>query len=240
VKLLIATTCVVSSVVAMLPADISHGSPPGQEQKNFIRLSRTGFETYSSYPDDPIAQANISCNADGWSVTADWGDGTAPEILSHSVPSEPHAPTPSGTYPLYSTHKYVHSGAYDASFKLLVNCSGNESNTTGQESYRTEVFDHVPIRKFVAESAEVRRGTPVILILELVTIAPKSGTRVVFQTNNAAGVFQPAALPKIVTIPPNSDHVTLRIPTLKTAPVGTVTLTVLAVNGPHSLQIKIE
>ena len=197
-KVLIATTCVVFSVVAMLLADISYGGPPGQQQGNLVHLLRTGFEAYSSYPDDPIAKASISCNADGWSVTADWGDGTSPEILSHSVPSEPHAPTLRGTYTLYSTHKYVRSGAYDASFKLLVTCSGKESNITGQESYRVEVFDHVPIKKFVAESAEVRRGTPVVLNLELVTVAPKSGTRVVFQTGNAAGVFQPAAVPKIV------------------------------------------
>ena len=239
-KVLIATTCAVCSVVVTLLSYTSYGGPPSQQQRNLVRLLRTGFETYSSYPDDPIAQANISCNADGWSVTADWSDGTSPEILSHSVPSAPHAPTPSGTYSLYSTHKYAQSGAYDTSFKVLANCSGKESNITGQESYRVEVFDHVPVRKFVAESAEIKRGTPVVLNLELVTVAPKSGTRVVFQTGNAAGVFQRGAVPQIVTIPPNSDQVTVRIPTLKTAPVGTVTLTVLAGNGPHSLQIKVE
>lgn len=231
---------VVSSIAAVLFALTLPDQSSGQQPDKPVRLLRTDFEVFSTYPDDPIAQASIPCNASSWSVTADWGDGTAAEALSHPSPANPQTPTPSGKYPLYSTHRYPRTGSYDASLKLFVNCLGKANHIVDSESYRIEVFDHVPLKELVSESGVIEPGTPVVLVLELVAAAPKSGTRMIFQTSNAFGVFQPDALPKIVNIPPNSDRVTLRIPTLKTAPAGTVTVTVIAINGPHSQQIKIQ
>jgi hypothetical protein len=232
----------VFAFITFLMLSFSNICSSGQEishHENVLRLLRTDFETYSAYQDDPIAQVHIPCRSTNWSVLAEWGDGTPPEALSHAVLADEHASTPSGAYALYSSHRYKEHGRFVAALKLLADCSDRLNKIESQETYHIEVFDHVPIEKFVSESSTVRRGSPLVLILGLTTAAPKSGTRVAFQTSAPPGVFSPDAVPRIVSIPPNADHITLRIPTLKTAAPGTVTLTVVGIDGPHSLQIKI-
>lgn len=231
---------IICALFVLMLSAASLGQQTAQQPDKLVRLLRADFEAYSTYPDDPIAQVSIPCSASSWSVTADWGDGTTPEALSHPAASGQRASTRLGEYPLYSTHGYARPGQYDASFKFVMSCLGKSSQVTGQDSYRVEVFDHVPLKELVSESWVVKPGNPVVLTLELVAAAPKSGTRMIFQISNAPGVFPPDALPKIVSIPPNSDRVTLRIPTLKTAPPGIVTVTVVAINGPRSRQIKIQ
>jgi hypothetical protein len=228
-----------ASFVLILSA-ASLGQQTTQQPEKLVRLLRADFEASSTYPDDPIAQVSLPCSASSWSVTADWGDGTIPEALSHPGAADQRASTRPGEYPLYSTHGYARRGQYDASFKVVMSCLGKSSQVTGQDSYRVEVFDHVPLKECTCESTTIKPGTAVLLNLKLVTAAPKSGTRVIFRTSEAPGVFQPEGLPSVVTIPPNSDRATLRIPTLKTAPAGTVTVTVIAVNGPCRQQIKIQ
>jgi hypothetical protein len=231
---------VVVACLVLLLANISQSSQEDPKREKLFRLLRTDFETYSSYQNDPIAQVNIPCQSASWSVLADWGDGTPSEVLSHAVLADEHAPTSPGMYSLYSAHRYTQHGKYDASFKLLGECSGKQGKIADQDSYPIEVFEHVPLETFVSESSIVRRGAPVVLTLKLAALAPKSGTRIVFQTSGTAGIFPPEAVPSIVSIPSGTNRLSLRIPTLKTAPVGTVTLTVISINGPHSLQIRIE
>lgn len=239
-RLPIAMIPIACALFVLILSVASLGQQTVQQPDKLVRLLRTDFESYSTYPDDPVAQVSVACSASSWSVTADWGDGTTPEALSHPIPVGQRASTRPGEYPLYSTHGYARRGQYDASFKFVMSCLGKSSQITGENSYRVEVFDHVPLTKCACESSVVKAGTPVVLSLKLATPAPKSGTRVIFQTSDAPGVFQPEGLPKVVTIPPNSDGLTLRIPTLKTAPASTVTVTVVAINGPCSQQIKIQ
>ncbi len=143
-------------------------------------------------------------------------------------------------YPLYSAHRYAHTGNYEATLNVFVKCSGSGSEISKQAKSTVQVFEHIPVKKFSCKSALIKKGEPLILTLELVAAAPASGTRVALEASNATGVFRDRALPGILTIPPDSDHISLRIPTLKTAPTATVTLTVIAINGRYTEQIKIE
>jgi hypothetical protein len=231
---------IVCALFVLILSAASLGQQTAQQPERLVRLLRADFESYATYSDDPIAQVSIPCSASSWSVTADWGDGTIPEALSHPAAADQRASTRSGEYPLYSTHRYARRGQYDALFKFVLNCVGKSSQVTSQDSYRVNVFDHVPLKECTCESAVIKPGAPIVLSLKLVTAAPESGTRVIFQTSDAPGVFQPEGLPKVVTIPPNSERLTLRIPTLRTAPASTVTVTVIAINGPCSQQIKIQ
>src|ERR1700693_6487637 len=115
---------IISTFTLLLSLSTSSvGSNIDSQDKTFVPLLRTSFETLFTYQDEPVAEATIACLASDWSVTMDWGDGTTPEALSHAVPANRATPTPPGKYSLFGTHKYNHEGSYSATVEILVSCA---------------------------------------------------------------------------------------------------------------------
>jgi hypothetical protein len=232
---LIRVGVVFASISAALASQVH-----GNQSESSASLVRTSFETGYNYQPDPIGSAHIACSPYNWSVIIDWGDGTVPEALSHTVPVNKYGRTAPGTYPLYSTHQYWKHGSYNVSIKFSVDCTGGGNKIVDQSTSQVDVFDHVPLKNFTAESLVVAPGSPIILNFELTSPAPPSGTGVVLKADNPEGIFQPKAFPRFVEIPPNKTSLTLKIPTIRTAPVRTVAMTVVDIKGPHAIFVEIR
>jgi hypothetical protein len=210
------------------------------ESHYFAKLARTDFEAGYNYQPAPVGTAQIGCAARSWSAIMDWGDGTFSEALSHEVPASEHGLTKPGVYPLFSQHRYLKLGSFDASLKLSVHCANKPDEIVTHEDFRIQVFGHVPVKVFASKSDGVHRGSPVELALELETAAPKSGTRIFLKYTDEIGAFQSDSLPKFVDVQPGSNRARVEIPTLQTADVGTITVTAIGANGPHSVKIEIR
>jgi hypothetical protein len=206
----------------------------------FAKLTRTDFEAGYNYQPAPVGTAQVGCAARSWSAIMDWGDGTFSEALSHEVPAAEHGLTKPGVYPLFSQHRYLKLGSFDASLKLSVHCANKPDEIVTREDFRIQVFDHVPIKVFASKSDEVHRGSPIEIALELETAAPKSGTRIFLKYTDEIGAFQSDLLPKFVEVQPGSNRAHVEIPTLQTANAGTITVTAIGANGPHSLKVEVR
>lgn len=206
---------------------------------HFAALSRTQFEAGYNYQPEAVGTAQIACKARNWYAAMDWGDGTKPEALSHDVAPE-HGEIGPGTYSLFSRHRYLIIGSFEGSLKLAVQCVGKPDEVVSHENLRIEVFGHIPIKLFESEPETVRRGSPVAIRLELAAVAPKSGTRIFLKYSDGIGAFQSSLLPTFLEVPPGSSQVQQKIPTLRTASIGTVVITAIGANGPHKIEIKIR
>ena len=210
------------------------------ESHYFAKLARTDFEAGYNYQPAPVGTAQIGCAARSWSAIMDWGDGTFSEALSHEVPASEPGLTKPGIYPLFSQHRYLKLGSFDASLKLSVHCANKPDEIVTHEGFRIQVFGHVPVKVFASKSDAVHRGLPVEIALELETAAPKSGTRIFLKYTDEIGAFQLDLLPKFVDVQPGSNLAHVEIPTLQTAEAGTITVTAIGANGPHSLKVEIR
>jgi hypothetical protein len=212
-----------------------------QEQaRYFVKLSRTDFEAGYNYEPAPVGTAQIGCAARKWSAIMDWGDGTFSEALSHEVPAENNGHSRAGVYPVFSHHRYLKLGSFDASVKLSVHCTDKPDEIAVHQDFHVEVFGHVPIKAFASESDRVKRGSPVALAVELETAAPDSGTRIFLKYVDGIGAFQSSSLPKFVDVAPGERRARLEIPTVRIGDAGTITVTAIGANGPHSQQIEIQ
>jgi hypothetical protein len=204
------------------------------------KLAQKDFEAGYNYQPAPVGTAQIGCAARSWAVIMDWGDGTFSEALSHEVPASEHGLTKPGVYPLFSQHRYLKLGSFDASLKLSVHCANKPDEIVTHEDFRIQVFDHVPVKTFASKSDGVHRGSPVEIALELETSAPKSGTRIFLKFTDEIGAFQSDLLPRFVDVQPGSNRARVEIPTLRTADAGTITVTAIGANGPHNVKVEIR
>jgi len=224
------------SLMAFVSTPIQSSS---QGEASSAHLSRSDFETGFDYVPEPIIAATLACWAYRWSVVINWGDGGLPETeTGPQLVPDSAIRTPPGLHFLSSTHRYLNSGSYDADIKLFADCSGRASVKVYQGLQQVHVFDHVPLKSFLA-TRSVKRGSSIELSVSLVAQAPPSGTRVFLHVDKPE-VFSSDVLPRHLDVPAKSDHMSIRLPTLRTAPLGTVTLVVNAINGRHSAMTVIE
>jgi hypothetical protein len=232
------TTILCASLFLGLPRSIA-----SQEKSKFsIQLLRLNFEIGISY--QPIARVALGCRAKDWSATIDWGDAGPVEMLSHPVQLGPDGAISAGTYDVTGNHSYARPSSYTVNTRLVVQCidpkSFPPSASTDNQKFTVNVFDRVGVKDMVAESAAVSKGSPINLTLTLAAPAPASGTRILIKSDRAGEVFPDKYLPNVVEFPERVDHVQLRIPTLPNAVSGPVTITAVAVNGPHPVTIQIK
>jgi hypothetical protein len=228
------------AVLCSLMLCTAASSQTQDQSRYFVRLSRTDFEAGYNYQPAPVGTAQIGCPARKWSAIMDWGDGTFSEALSHEVPAEKTSHSRPGVYPIFSQHRYLKLGSFNASVKLSVHCTDKPEEVVVRQDFHVEVFDHVPIKTFASESDRVQRGSPVALAVELETAAPDSGTRIFLKYVDGIQAFQSSSLPKFVDVAPGERRTRLEIPTVRIGDAGTITVTAIGANGPHSRQIEIQ
>lgn len=207
------------------------GAQSAGESSLSLHPLRSNFEVGVPYI-EPIATVSVSCSVKDLSATAQWGDGSATEILSHSV--QEHSPL-LATYDLFSSHLYSNPGTFKASILVTVVCSSNaptqdrpiwlppKSSTVkldNKQSFDASVFDRVVVREFTSTVDSVSRGGTLKLSIVLAERAPPSGTRIFLVTDKPRGVFREKSFPDHIDVPAGSVQFSVEVPVLADAVTG--------------------